>query len=429
MVVTLGYMIVTLLCLDACLSMKNCGDFGADPGDKRIMLDVRRLAHSHATHERFFLTLAAVMLTIIAGAAASGRSLTEADHDREDEDRGYAIGLWGDLPYSDLQATTGVPNLIADMNSQDLAFTVHDGDLKAGNGTPNSITPTTCSDALYVQALAYFNALKAPAMFTPGDNDWTDCDRPSNGTFSSIERLDHERRTFFSTPFSLGHHRIRQQVQTSPLCLGVTGPVPCVENRRWSLGGVTYVTLNIQGSCNNLCDTAPDQSEWFARNQADITWMREGFAIANARRSVAIMLISQGNPGWDLLDGARGVPLRDPRTLAETDGQPDGYQEFLAALRDQVIAFGRPVVYVHGDSHYFRVDRPLLDTLGRRLENFTRVETFGDNAANANNDVHWLKVLVNSHSREVFAYQAQIVPGNRTAVPIPTARTPRISVS
>jgi hypothetical protein len=58
------------------------------------------------------------------------------------------------------------------------------------------------------------------------------------------------------------------------------------------------------------------------------------------------------------------------------------------------------------------------DSLGRRLETFTRVETFGDNQANGN-DVHWIKVLVNPHSREVFAYQPQIVPGNRTAVPAP----------
>jgi hypothetical protein len=91
--------------------------------------------------------------------------------------------------------------------------------------------------------------------------------------------------------------------------------------------------------------------------------------------------------------------------------------EFLSALRDQVIAFRKPVAYVHGDSHYFRVDKPLLDSQGRRLENFTRVETFGDSAGNGNNDVHWLKVLVDARSREVFAYQPQIVPGNRTAVP------------
>lgn len=40
----------------------------------------------------------------------------------------YAIGLWGDLPYSTEQANPGVPHLIADMNAQKLAFTAHDGD-------------------------------------------------------------------------------------------------------------------------------------------------------------------------------------------------------------------------------------------------------------------------------------------------------------
>ena len=50
-----------------------------------------------------------------------------------ERDRSYAIGLWGDLPYNATQASIGVPNLIADMNRQDLAFTVHDGDLKSGS--------------------------------------------------------------------------------------------------------------------------------------------------------------------------------------------------------------------------------------------------------------------------------------------------------
>jgi hypothetical protein len=111
--------------------------------------------------------------------------------------------------------------------------------------------------------------------------------------------------------------------------------------------------------------------------------------------------------------------VRDPLTLAETDGQLDGFQTFLLALRDQVIAFAKPVAYVHGDSHYFRVDKPFLDSTGRRLENFTRVETFGDHQENGINDVHWLKVLVDARSREVFAFQPQIVPANRTAVPAP----------
>ena len=91
----------------------------------------------------------------------------------------------------------------------------------------------------------------------------------------------------------------------------------------------------------------------------------------------------------------------------------------MTALRTEVVKFRRPVAYVHGDSHYFRLDRPFQDALGQRLENFTRVETFGDNQQNGNNDVQWLKVVVDPRSREVFAYQAQIVPANRVAVPAP----------
>jgi hypothetical protein len=363
---------------------------------------------------------ALIALAMIAAGTSLFASRPNQDDNQVDEHgrSSYAIGLWGDLPYSDVQAITGVPNLIADMNSQDLEFTAHDGDLKAGNGTPGSITPTTCSDALYLQGLLYLNSLKAPAIFTPGDNDWTDCDRASNGGFNSLERLDHERKLLFSTAFSLGQHRLHQEVQTDPLCLGVSGKVPCVENRRWTLGRVTYATVNIQGSCNNLCDTAPDPAEFAARNQADILWVQQTFAEAKQCNSVAVMLITQADPGFDLTDGTR-APIRDPKTLAETDGQPDGFQEFLSALRNEVIAFEKPVAYVHGDSHYFRVDKPFLNAKGQRLENFTRVETFGNHQENGTNDVNWLKVLVDPNSREVFSYQPQIVPGNRVAVPAP----------
>jgi hypothetical protein len=321
----------------------------------------------------------------------------------------YTIGLWGDLPYSSLQATVGVPNLIADMNNSDIQFSVHDGDLKAGS---NSL----CNAALYDQALGYFNSLTQPAMFTPGDNDWTDCDRANNGGYNSLERLDYERSVLFSTPYSLGQHPMKQEVQSTPSCLGVSGPTPCVENRRWTFKGVTYATLNIQGSCNNLCDTDPNSDEYAARNAADIAWMQQTFAEAKANGSSGVMFISQADPGFDATDATRG-PVRDPMTLAETDGQPDGFQTFLVALRTETIAFGKPVTYVHGDSHYFRVDKPFLDSQGRRLENFTRVETFGDNQQNGNNDVQWLKVLVDPSSRDVFAFQPQIVPANRVAVP------------
>jgi hypothetical protein len=352
------------------------------------------------------------VLVVVGVAAALGAGLALGGNGATNKKTfEYAIGLWGDLPYSTEQEQKGIPSLLADMNQAQLEFTVHDGDLKAGSGSP-------CDDALYERALGWFSSLEGAAMFTPGDNDWTDCDRPANGGFNSRERLDHERQLFFSTPYSLGTHPIRQEVQSTPACLGVNGPTACVENRRWTVKGVTYATVNVQGSCNNLCDTAPDPAEEAARDAADIAWLRETFAEATRNRSAGIMIIGQADPGFDGSDVTR-TPLRDPRTLAETDGQPDGYKSFLTALRDLTVAFRGPVVYVHGDSHYFRIDKPLQDAQGRRLENFTRVETFGDNAPNGLNDVHWVKALVDPHSRDVFAFQPQIVPANRVAVPAP----------
>ena len=78
-----------------------------------------------------------------------------------------------------------------------------------------------------------------------------------------------------------------------------------------------------------------------------------------------------------------------------------------SALESETIAFGQPVVLVHGDSHYFRIDKPLLGTQSRRrIENFTRVETFGEN------DNHWLHVTVAPGSPNVFVFDQRIVAEN-----------------
>jgi hypothetical protein len=336
-----------------------------------------------------------VLASLLAAAATAG--VATADRGGSDDRVGgehagsYSIGLWGDLPYNDAQKTVGVPALISDMNAQRLAFTAHDGDLKAGSGP--------CPDSLYTDAKARFNSLQAPAIFTPGDNDWTDCDR--NPGVSSSERLAFERAVLFSTPYSLGQHPLRQEVQAPPYA----------ENRRWAVGRVVYATLNVQGSCNNLCDVAPDSVEWSARNAADVAWLTETFDQARQHDAAAVMLIFQADPGWDATDPTRG-PTRDAKTLAETDAAPDGYQQFLLALREQAVAFGKPVVAVHGDSHSFRVDKPLVDSSGRRVQNFTRVETFGDHAENNNNDVQWVRVDVDTTTRGVFSFQPQIIPAN-----------------
>jgi len=71
----------------------------------------------------------------------------------------------------------GVPNLIRDMNSYNLIFSVYNGDWKPGNGINGSVTSTICNEALYQQSVNYLDSLRGAALYTPGDNEWTDCDR------------------------------------------------------------------------------------------------------------------------------------------------------------------------------------------------------------------------------------------------------------
>src|SRR5262249_42268232 len=145
-------------------------------------------------------TLFALATLTPAALDAQGRNKDYPYGVNQQSKRPYAIGLWGDLPYSDEQAAV-IPALIAHMNGHDLVFTAHDGDLRQGSGAPNC-----AANGIYTRAAGYFASLRAPAIFTPGDNDWTDCDRLSLGANgrNSLQELDNERTRFFSTPYTLG---------------------------------------------------------------------------------------------------------------------------------------------------------------------------------------------------------------------------------
>ena len=88
--------------------------------------------------------------------------------------------------------------------------------------------------------------------------------------------------------------------------------------------------------------------------------------------------------------------------------QPSGFAGFRDALRRETLAFGKPVVLVHVDSHYFRIDKPLYAEEGSRVLIFTRVETFGDK------DVHWVRATVDTSDPEVFSFQPEIVDEKMT---------------
>ena len=86
-----------------------------------------------------------------------------------------------------------------------------------------------------------------------------------------------------------------------------------------------------------------------------------------------------------------------------------GFTEFRSALVAETIAFERPVVLVHGDSHYCRTDKPLRTANDERVDNFTRVGTFGQPSH------HWVQASVDYSDPNLFVFRQRLVELNRTA--------------
>jgi hypothetical protein len=49
----------------------------------------------------------------------------------------------------------------------------------------------------------------------------------------------------------------------------------------------------------------------------------------------------------------------------------------MQGLQELAQAFRQPILLLHGDSHTYRVDRPLRDANGHPVEHLTRIECYG----------------------------------------------------
>ena len=121
----------------------------------------------------------------------------------------FTFAALGDTPYYAFEEVR-LEKLFADINGEPLAFVVHIGDIKSARDP--------CDDKLYRKRKALFDTIRHPFLITPGDNDWTDCwgrYGPANGGYDPEERLEFERKTFFSTNQSLGAHTMTVERESS----------------------------------------------------------------------------------------------------------------------------------------------------------------------------------------------------------------------
>ena len=307
---------------------------------------------------------------------------------------GITFALIGDLGYFPREEPW-VDNVFADLNRDaSLAFVVHVGDLSSPR--------YSCTNEVLARRLAQFRASSHPIVYTPGDNDWTDCHEPSVKGGDPLERLGNLRTVFFDGDHTLGRRTFALARQSQSADAAFT---KYRENARWDLGGVTFLTLHVTGSNNGLGRTPEGDAEYAERTQANLAWLRQGFAHAKVSNSRAIVVLQQANlfPEFPPFPG--------------TPQNPSGYTDLRVHLQQEAVAFGKAVVLVHGDSHFFRIDKPLSPRPVRgtavtpALENFTRVETFGSPYH------HWVHVTVEASDPNVFTFRPRLVAANANPQP------------
>ena len=294
----------------------------------------------------------------------------------------FAFAVFGDTPYHPLEVPA-VAQMLRDIDQAGMAFVVNIGDIKRSS--------EPCSNDVFRERYALLDASPRPLVFTPGDNEWVDCRIQAAGEYDPRERLDALRVLFFPGDESLGRSRIRVVRQSDDPRFR-----PYRENARWIAGGIVFATFNVPGSNNNLGQgTAQDDqaarrmSAQFAehadRMSANFAWLAETVALARQPAVRGLALFSHADP-----------------LFGTAPDRGDGYEAWRQAVRLHAAALGKPMLFVHGDGHRYRVDQPLTDPLTfDRLANFTRVEVFGSPVVN------WVRVEVMPEGERVFV----VAPG------------------
>lgn len=306
------------------------------------------------------------------------------------------LALIGDVPYRDADIAK-LDEVIREINAARIDLTVHTGDIKSGS--------SLCSDELLRARFDQLQQLKRPLVYTPGDNEWTDCHRPAAGGYQPLERLSTLRKLFFPAPGrTLGKAPMRVRAQSADAKFA-----DFVENVLFVRSSVVFSTVHVVGSNNGLAawagigetvdaPRADRSAEVEKRTQAALAWIDTTFDEATRQGAAGVFLAMQANPA---LEAAEGTAERS------------GFDAIVAKISARTLTFGRPVLVAHGDSHYFRYDKPLTAATSadgaRRVEDFARVENFGDF------DVHWVEVIVDPRTPEVFKVEAHIVESNRFA--------------
>jgi hypothetical protein len=326
-------------------------------------------------------------LALLAGAVALAAG---AANDPFSKSQGVIeVAVYGDAPYgttpTDTSETDATPAFIEAVNAADPQFVVHVGDIHSGK--------QWCTLDYDQTIYKLWTGYQRPLVYTPGDNEWTDCNKSGEGggTYNKVtKQIDYVvdgqgnpvdyasgdpmanlaliRSLFFADPgHALGAARKLVLSQAQAFDPAHPSDGQFVENVMWEQSNVLFVTLNLPGGSNNDQDvwymaptlSGPQLQEILERTDADLRWLDAAFARAKQDAVVGVVIIIQADM-WDVADnlgaahqaGFEGV-------FGFNNNVYDPNRDIVGSMAKHVNTFDGTVLLFTGDSHLFRSDNPL----------------------------------------------------------------------
>jgi len=301
--------------------------------------------------------------------------------------------------------------LINSVNSdRQVSLVMHVGDIHSGSMacTSAGILPALATAVPgWNQSIYYqFQQFDAPLVYTPGDNEWSDCHKSKQlSSGAPLKELASVRSLFFAKPgTTLGRHEKTVWSQADYFDPSHPSDSQFVENVMWQDSKVVFATMNMPGGSNN--DTSPwtgafanptaQAQEVAARSGANIRWLQATFAQAKREHAKAVVIALQADM-WDpaALPAAGGAGL-------------DKYTSFVQQLADLSAQFGGPVLLLNGDTHLYVADHPLADPTSatgvihhtQAVPNLARVVVQGSTNAPA----EWLRLTIDPRKLQPFSW-------------------------
>jgi hypothetical protein len=273
----------------------------------------------------------------------------------------------GDWPYNASQGERLESVIGPAIKAGGFPFVVHYGDLKSGG--------SACGKDLIEDAYKRITNLwtewgakgPPPVFYTPGDNEWTDCDRPlkkgvKGEPKSELKRLALLRRIFFlDKPLILSKAWKYKRQPLYP------------ENALWRSGSVQFGTVHLVGTNNGRIEILKDDVDMAlaqvdARDEANRVWLKRIFSKARSFKSPASAVIIATQA--DVTNPDERAPCTPFNRMS-----CDAYAGFRAQLIKHAAAFKKPVLLVHGDTNPYCLDEKYG---GAAASNLWRLNAGGD---------------------------------------------------